>query len=73
MSIGKPSHVHGREDIMMYDIGIELVLSMKYLGIYIYLYIYDRLSRFVHCEKSYPQVAGKLAVQSRINHFVVVI
>ena len=63
MSKGKPSHVHDRVDIMIYDIGIEQVLSMKYLG----TYINNSISRYVQREKSYPHVAGTIAVLPRIR------
>ena len=61
----KPSHVHDHVDIMIYDIHIEQVLSMKHLG----TYANDRLSRDLQCEKLYPQAAGKIAVLSRIISF----
>ena len=65
MSIGKPSHVHDRVDIMIFDIRIEQVLSMNYLS----TYIKEGLSQYVKCEKSYPHVAGKIAVLSRIRSY----
>ena len=65
MSIGKLSHVHERVDIMIFDIHIEQVLSMKYLG----TYINERLSRCVQRETLYPHVAGKIVVLSRISSF----
>ena len=50
---------------MLYDIQIEKVLSMTYLG----TYINNRLSRDVQCDKLCPHVAGKMAVLSKIQPF----
>ena len=65
MSIGKPSQGHDHVDIMIYDIYIEQVLSMKYLG----TYINNWLSRDAQCDKLWPRVPGKIPILSTIGLF----
>ena len=65
MLIGKPSQIQDDVDIKINDIRIEQVQSMKYLGIY----IDNRLSWDVQCDKLCANVAGKISVLRRIRPF----
>ena len=65
MSIGMTSQGHDHVDVMIYDIHIEQVLSMKYLS----TYINNWLSRNAQCDKICPRVPGKIAVLYRIGLF----
>ena len=65
MLIGRPSQVHDDIDIKMNDVWIEQVQSMKYLGIY----IDNKLSKDVQCDKLCSNVAGKISVLRRIRQF----
>ena len=66
MLIGRPSQVHDDIDIKINDVRIEQVQSMKYLGIY----IDNKLSWDVQCDKLCSNVAGKISVLRRIRQFV---
>ena len=65
MLIGKPSQIQDDVDIKINDILIEQVQSMKYLGIY----IDNKLSWDVQCDKLCANVAGKISVLRRIRPF----
>ena len=65
MLIGRPSQVHDDIDIKINDVRIEQVQSMKYLGIY----IDNKLSWDVQCDKLCSNVAGKISVLRRIRQF----
>ena len=65
MSIGMTSEGHDYVNTMIYDIHIEQVLSMKYLG----TYINNWLSRNAQCYKICPRVPGKIVVLYRIGLF----
>ena len=65
MLIGRPSQVHDDIDIKINDARIEQVQSMKYLGIF----IDNKLSWDVQCDKSCSNVAGKISVLRRIRQF----
>ena len=65
MLIGKPSQIQDDVDIKINDIRIEQVHSMKYFGIY----IDNRLSWDVQCDKLCANVAGKISVLRRIRPF----
>ena len=63
MLIGRPSQVRDDIDIKINDVRIEQVQSMKYLGIY----IDNKLSWDVQCDKLCSNVAGKISVLRRIS------
>ena len=65
MLIGRPSQVHDDIDIKIYNMRIEQVQSMKYLGIY----INNKLSWDVQRDKLCSNVAGKISVFRRIRQF----
>ena len=65
MLIGRPSQVHDDIDIKINDVRIEQVQSMKYLGIY----IDNKLSWDVQCDKLCSNVASKISVLRRIRQF----
>ena len=65
MLIGRPSQFHDDIDIKINDVRIEQVQSMKYLGIY----IGNKLSWDVQCDKLCSNVAGKISVLRRIRQF----
>ena len=56
MLIGRPSQVHDEIDLKICDVRIEQVQSMKYLGIY----IDNKLSWDVQCDKLCSNVEGKI-------------
>ena len=65
MLIGKPSQIQDDVDIKINDIWIEQIQSMKYLGIY----MDDKLSWDVQCDKFCANVAGKIPVLCWIRPF----
>ena len=65
MLIGRPSQVHDDIDVQINDVRIEQVQSLKYLGIY----IDNKLSWDVQCDKLCSNVAGKISVLRRIRQF----